>query len=472
MLVDSVRARDAGIDVNHEGVGALPPLAVWRYDYRPQPGTPQSRKLQLCFLDRGAPDALRTTREREKSLRRELDRFSEAIPTTMVMEELPEPRETRVLIRGEYDKPGEKVTAAVPGCLPALPTGFPNNRLGLAHWLASPEHPLTARVAVNRIWQMLFGIGIVKTVDDFGAQGEWPSHPELLDWLAVEFAGDRHQEAGGRRTEDRGQRVSAEGGLPKSEIRNPTSSPPWDTKRLLRLLVTSATYRQSSRVTPEGLHRDVENRLLARGPRLRLSAEMVRDEALVAAGLLVEGQGGPSVKPYQPAGLWKELADTDYVQDHGANLYRRGMYTFWKRTVPPPTMMAFDSAGRETCIVRETRTNTPLQALALMNEVTFVEAARALAQRAMHEAGPAPADRLTRAFRLALSRPPRSAELAVLLSGWRSQRDRFAKDTAAAKALIEQGEWPRDANLDAAELAAYTTLAGVILNLDETITKE
>ncbi|HTI51190.1 MAG TPA: DUF1553 domain-containing protein, partial [Planctomycetaceae bacterium] len=206
--------------------------------------------------------------------------------------------------------------------------------------------------------------------------------------------------------------------------------------------------------------------------RLRLSAEMVRDQALFAAGLLVEKPGGPSVKPYQPEGLWKELADTDYVQDTGDSLYRRSMYTFWKRTVAPPTMITFDAAGRETCIVRETRTNTPLQALTLMNDVTFVEASRALAQRIMRDSGPDPGDRLTLAFRLALSRPPKPEELQVLTAGWNAQRERYAKDPAGAEKLLRHGEWPRDEQLNVAELAAYTTLAGVILNLDETITKE
>jgi hypothetical protein len=314
---------------------------------------------------------------------------------------------------------------------------------------------------------MLFGAGLVKTVDDFGAQGEWPSHPELLDWLAVEFAqgGNRVQETGDGRQDNDGSDI------PHSAFRTP-HSPAWDVKRLLRHIVTSSTYRQSSNLTPELLQRDPENRLLARGPRLRLSAEMVRDQALFAAGLLVEKPGGPSVKPYQPDGLWRELADTDYVQGKGEDLYRRSMYTYWKRTVAPPTMITFDAAGRETCIVRETRTNTPLQALTLMNDVTFVEASRALAQRMLREAPPTPADRLTLAIRLALSRAPRPPELQVLIRGWEAQLARFANDRAAAEKLLNQGESPRDPKLDAAELAAYATIAGVILNLDETITKE
>lgn len=402
----------------------------------------QAAKLQATFLDRTAPAELRDIFTQVVALRRERESLVENFPTTMVMQELPVPRETRILLRGEYDKPGDPVTAGVPGCLPSMPDGATANRLAFARWLVDGKHPLTARVAVNRMWQMLFGIGLVRTVDDFGAQGEWPSHLELLDWLAVQFS------ALGERT------------------------PAWDTKRLLRLIVTSATYRQSSRASPELLQRDSENRLLARGPRVRLSAEMVRDQALFASGMLTERLGGPSVKPYQPAGLWKELADTDYEQDRGASLYRRGMYTFWKRTVPPPTMITFDSAGRETCIVRETRTNTPLQALTLMNDVTFVETSRALAECVMRDVDGSPDERLTRAFRLLVARSPSEKELAVLLQGWQVQRDRFAKSPEAAQNLLKQGESTFDVRLDPAELAAYTMLAGVILNLDETIMKE
>jgi hypothetical protein len=451
-LIDEVRIYDRVLTDAEVQIAAIPePVAELVNDPRNRPGSPEWKKVRQCFLERGAPDDMRKAFANLNQLHRERERLMDSFPTTMVMREMSEPRETFVLIRGEYTRPGEKVTAAIPGCLPPLPEGASNNRLGFARWLVSPGHPLTARVAVNRLWQMLFGIGLVKTVDDFGAQGEWPSHPELLDWLAMEFAAPSL----GQRNSERPQYARA-----------------WDVKRVLRLLVTSATYRQSSRMTPEMQHRDPENRLLARGPRLRLSAEMVRDQALYAAGLLVEKPGGPSVKPYQPDGLWKELADTDYVQDTGESLYRRSMYTFWKRTVAPPTMVTFDEAGRETCIVRETRTNTPLQALTLMNDVTFVEASRALAERIMQDAGPDPDDRLARAFRLALSRPPKPAELKILRAGWNFQRDRFAGDPAGAEKLLSLGELPRDEQLDIVELAAYTTLAGVILNLDETITKE
>jgi hypothetical protein len=384
-----------------------------------------------------APERLREAHQDLLRRRRQKEQLVESFPTTMVMEELPRPRDTFILVRGQYDKHGEKVTAAVPASLPPLPPGVPPNRLGLARWLVDPANPLTARVAVNRAWQMYFGTGLVKTVEDFGSQGEWPSHPESLDWLATEFV----------RTG-------------------------WDVKALQRLLVTSATYRQSSRVTPDLLQKDPDNRLLARGPRFRLPAEMIRDQALAASGLLVERVGGPSVKPYQPAGLWRELADVTYVRDTGPSLYRRSLYTFWKRTVAPPEMITFDAAGRETCIVRETRTNTPLQALTLMNDVTFVEAARVLAQRVMLEGGTTPEKRLTLAFRLATGRRPRPAEVRVLAEDFREQRARYRNDPGAAARLVSVGEFTRNDKLVAGELAAYTTVASLILNLDETVTRE
>jgi len=329
------------------------------------------------------------------------------------------------------------VSAGGPASLPPLPKGARPNRLGFAQWLTLPSNPLTARVTVNRFWQMLFGAGLVKTMGDFGSQGEWPTHPELLDWLATEF------------------------------IRTG-----WDMKAMLKTMVLSATYRQSSHVTAELERKDPENQLLAWGPRFRLSAEMVRDQALAVGGLLVERLSGPSVRPYQPAGLWKELADAVYTQDKGPNLYRRSLYTFWKRTVAPPEMITFDAAGREACSVQQARTNTPLQALTLMNDVTFVEASRALAQRIMLEGGATPQQRLTLAFRLALARRPMPAELDILVSDFRHQWDVFRKDRAAALQLLHTGEFRHSDKLDAGELAAYTAVAGLILNLDEVITKE
>jgi hypothetical protein len=356
----------------------------------------------------------------------------------MVMAERPVSRETHLLIRGAYDKPGEKVEPGVPAVLPPLPAGAPNNRLGFARWLIDPANPLTARVTVNRFWQMYFGTGIVKTTEDFGSQGEWPTHPELLDWLATEFV----------RTG-------------------------WDVKAMQKLIVTSATYRQSSRGSQDLLRRDPENRLLARGPRWRLPAEMVRDQALYAAGLLTERLGGPSVKPYQPAGLWKDtsMQDMEYVQSKGRDLYRRSLYTFWKRTIAPPFMVNFDAANHESCVVRETRTNTPLQALNLMNDVAFLEAARFLGQRMMKKGGDATA-RLRFGFRLATGRWPSPAEEQVLLDDLRFHRDYFSTDTKKADEFLDQGDSPADRALNRPELAAYAAVASMILNLDETITKE
>jgi hypothetical protein len=423
-------AEDAAVAAVGEEVRALLDLD----EHRRSPA--QAMKLRRYYLAHHAPADIRVAHEQLAELERRRRAMLDSIPTTMVMREMPTPRPAHVLIRGQYDRPGERVEPGVPAVLSPWPRGERPDRLGFARWLVAADNPLTARVAVNRMWQMLFGAGIVKTVDDFGAQGEWPSHPELLDWLAVEF-----RESG------------------------------WDVKRLLRLLVTSAAYRQSSRLSPELLKRDPENHLISRGPRLRLSAEMIRDQALAASGLLAERLGGPSVKPYQPAGLWRELADTEYRRDRGEALYRRGLYVFWKRTVAPPSLVTFDAAGRETCTVRETRTNTPLQALNLLNDVTYVEAARVLAQRVLREAA-TDESRLTLAFRLVLARPPRPAECAVLLAGLQRHRAHYARERGEAKKVVAAGEAPVDAAQDAVELAAYTATASVILNLDEAITKE
>jgi hypothetical protein len=402
---------------------------------RRSPG--QARKLRTFYLATHAPADIRNAYRLRHELRQKRQQLIDQIPTTMVMREMPVPRRTNVLIRGQYDRSGEKVHPDVPAGLASWPANLKRDRLGFARWLVHSDNPLTARVAVNRIWQMLFGTGIVKTVDDFGAQGEWPSHPELLDWLAVELR-------------DSG----------------------WDVKGLIRQIVTSATYRQSSRISPEAWKRDPENRLLSRGPRVRLSAEMIRDQALAASGLLIERLGGPSARPYQPGELWRELADTEYHRDSGEGLYRRGLYTFWKRTVAPPAMMTFDAAGREACMVRETRTNTPLQALNLLNDVTYVEASRVLAQRILGQGTSSDRDRLTLAFRLVVSRSPRAAELHVLLASLARHRAHYRSDRPAAIKLASVGEAPHDPRLDPAELAAWTAVCGVILNLDEAITKE
>jgi len=376
------------------------------------------------------------------------------IPTSMVMQESPQPRETFLLVRGAYDKKGDKVAAAVPSFLPPLAEGLPNNRLGLARWLVDESNPLTARVTVNRYWQLLFGTGLVKTAEDFGTQGELPSHPELLDWLAVEF-----EEKGAG---DRGQGVG------------------WDVKRLIRRLASSATYRQASAISPALAAKDPENRLLARGPRYRLQAEFIRDQALFVSGLYDRRIGGRSVSPYQPSGLWEELmsrADGDnwtaqkYTQDHGADLYRRTMYTFWKRTCPPPSLATLDAPDRETCTVRRSRTNTPLQALVLMNDPTYVEAARKFAERILREGGDSTKERLAFAFQCVTSRPPTATELAVLAGVLERQQGVFRADPGAAKKLLAIGESPADAALDPAELAAWAMVASAILNTDEAVTK-
>jgi hypothetical protein len=426
----ALSAEDAAVVAVVEDIAELLRLAPEKRTHA------QEEKVRRYFLSRYATSEIREAHDRVEELQHQRQRLHDSLPSTMVMQEMPTPRETHVLLRGQYDRPGEKVTRGVPGVLSPWPKEAKNDRLGLARWLVDKDNPLTSRVAVNRLWQMLFGEGIVKTVDDFGAQGEWPSHPELLDWLAVEF-----RESG------------------------------WDVKRMLRLIVMSETYQQSSRAAPEATKRDPQNRLLSRGPRLRLSAEMIRDQALAASGLLVERQGGPSVKPYQPAGLWRELADTEYQRDTGEALYRRGLYVFWKRTVAPPSLVTFDAAGRETCTVRETRTNTPLQALNLLNDVTYVETARMLAQRVMREAK-SPDARLTLLFRLVVARSPRPAERAVLLAGLARHQAHYTKERVEAAKLVQTGDAPGDTTLDVAELAAYTAMASVVLNLDEAIMKE
>ncbi len=362
-----------------------------------------------------------------------------AIPTTLVAKELAKPRETRILLRGEYDKPRDPVSPGVFSVLPPLPEGAPSNRLGFARWLLEPQHPLTARVTVNRIWQQHFGTGLVKTVEDFGAQGERPSHPELLDWLATEF------------------------------VRSG-----WDMKHLHRLMVTSATYRQVSRVTPELLARDPENRLLARGPRFRTDGEVVRDSALFMAGLLVEQLGGPSVKPYEPPGLWEAVSFNNsqkYVPDRGPAQYRRSLYTYWKRQSPPPNMLTFDAPTRETCTVRRPRTNTPLQALVLLNDPQFVEAARGFAERVLREAGPTAEARLTYAYRIAVARPPSTGELGILRGVLEQQLEDFRANTHAAGQFLSVGDSRPAAGGDPVELAAWTTITSLLLNLDETVTK-
>ena len=400
------------------------------------------------------------------SAKKSRDDLAAKTPSVMIMKEGP-PREAFILIRGEYDKRGEKVGAALPAALsPFAPRKdelsrsesrqSPLTRLDLAKWIVSPTNPLTARVWVNRAWERFFGTGLVKTTENLGSQAEYPSHPELLDWLAVEFMTD------------------------------------WDMKRLQKLIVMSATYRQASgrsRIRENsdrsasdpishefGYEHDPDNRLLARGPRVRLSAEALRDQALFASGLLVEKLGGPSVRPYMPDGVWDETSRygdlRGYKHDTNDGLYRRTLYTIWKRTAAPPAMLLFDAPSREICTVKRSRTNTPLQALTLLNEITYVEAARKLAERMLTDGGATPDSRLRFAFRWVTSRSPTDEELAVLVGGLKDDLVRFRQDANAAKQLIVLGESKAGVSLDSAELAAYTLTANVLLNLDEVVTRE
>jgi hypothetical protein len=378
--------------------------------------------------------------QRVGDLKKQIDEADLSIPISLVMSEMEAPRPTHVLLRGAYDKLGERVTAATPARLALFPANAPTNRLGLAQWLIAANNPLTTRVTVNRLWQSVFGVGLVRTGEDFGVKGEPPSHPALLDWLAVEFA-----------------------------------STGWDVKRMMKLLVMSAAYRQDARTTAALRAIDPDNRWLARGPRYRLSAETIRDQALAISGLLVEKVGGPSVKPYHPPGLYEQVVSGSsagtYQQDKGESLYRRSLYTYWKRSVPNPAMLIFDAPFRETCAVRRARTSTPLQALNLLNDPTYVEAARFLAQRMMCEGGSTLSDRIHYGFRLVLSRQPRTAEVDVLSSGWRRMEAGFRADPTAATNLLAVGETKADSSLDCIELAAYCTVASTLLNLDEAITK-
>jgi len=385
-------------------------------------------------------------RESYQIAKSRLSRFEVDYTThVMGMEEMPEARPTHILERGVYNKPGEQVGARVPEELfGSLPEGQPANRLGLAKWLVSGEHPLTARVIVNRYWAMLFGNGLVETVEDFGLQGAYPSHPELLDWLATEY--------------------------PRMG---------WDTKALIKMIMTSSTYRQSSEVSPELAERDPKNRMLARMTRFRLPAEMIRDQALFTSGLLVEKIGGPSVKPYQPEGLWAELSfqsairTTDfYIQGKGDDLYRRSLYTFWKRSVPPPTMATFDAPSREMCVLSRPRTNTPLQALALMNDPTFVEAARVFAENVAISSRQESEAHLRQAFRTLLARDPSYSELMILKDGFERRLRNFRQDPDSAKALLAVGESASKPGLDPVYVAALSTSIMNLYNLDEAIHHE
>jgi len=389
------------------------------------------------------------------AIKKERDELDSSIPSTMISQEMDKPRGAFLLKRGQYDQRGDPVEPGVPAVLPPLKAGdATTNRLTFARWLVSPDHPLTARVTVNRFWQQFFGTGLVKTAADFGAQGEWPSHPELLDWLACEFM---------------------QPSVPQFSTLAPQPVHGWDVKHLLRLIVTSATYRQSSAVTPDKLRVDPENRLLARGPRFRLDAEMIRDNALFVSGLLVEKMGGRGVRPYQPPGIWEAVGYTasntaKFTQDRGEALYRRSLYTFWKRTAPPPYLTTFDAPSREKFCVRRERANTPLQALITMNDPAYVEAARHLSARMIqHDRNPD--DRLEFGFRLVTARQPSSSEKTILKDALTKYQVKYQGNVEAAKKLIAVGESPVNEKLDPSELAAYTMVASLLLNLDETMNK-
>ena len=363
-------------------------------------------------------------------------------PVTYVMEERPgEQPSAHILIRGMYDQKGGKVAPDVPAILPRMKSAYPRNRLGLAQWLMDEDNPLTSRVTVNRMWQEVFGRGFVRTAEDFGSQGEMPTHPELLDWLAVEF-----RESG------------------------------WDVKRFYKLLLTSATYRQAALATPEKLKADPENKLLSRGPRFRMDGEALRDAALAASGLLVPDIGGPSVKPYQPEGVWEAVAMHSsntrfYKPDEGSKLYRRSLYWFWKRSAPPASLEIFNAPTRELCTVQRERTNTPLQALVTMNDVQFVEAARHLAQRAMLEGGADAGARFSYLARAVLSRDLEAAEQEILRNSYRGFLNYYDSNPDQARKLLSVGASPWDQRLNAAELAALTMAANQVLNLDEALNK-
>ncbi|MEE2642950.1 MAG: PSD1 and planctomycete cytochrome C domain-containing protein [Planctomycetota bacterium] len=384
------------------------------------------RSAEIALLNARA-DQLRPTRQ---------------FPRTMVMKELGKKRQTHVLKRGQYNLKEELVSAEVPGVFPPMKKGLPKNRLGLARWLVDPQHPLTARVAVNRYWQMFFGTGLVKSMEDFGTQGDWPSHPEILDWLAVEFRSNN-----------------------------------WDVKKIQKTILMSATYRQSSKADSSLRERDPENLLLARGPRFRLDAEQIRDQALAVSGLLNPKIGGASVYPYQPEGLWLELNNRPgysrkYVPGKGDTLYRRSLYTFWKRTVLSPMMKTFDAPEREFCTVNRSRTNTPLQALLLLQGPQFVEAARKLAERILMDGGLTRESRIRYGFELVTSRQPTDEE-AEILSRFQAQQAMHFKDhPQAAEKILSVGASRRNLELNPIELAAWTEWARLLLNLDETINRD
>jgi len=394
-------------------------------------------QLKVLYLNSGPSNAV-TNKYRAKT--KAYTEFLAAIPETLIATELPKPRPAYVLRRGEYDLPMEKVEREIPKAFGALPEGAPANRLGFSQWLTGNENPLFSRVFVNRIWQQHFGTGLVKTAEDFGNQGDWPSHPELLDYLAVKFANDG-----------------------------------FSIKKLHKSILSSSTFRQRATVSKTKLQVDPENRLISRGPRFRLDAEVLRDQVLFASGLLLEKPGGRGFKPYQPAGLWEEVAFQDsttskYTQDTTAEIYRRSLYLFWKRTSPHPVMMTFDAPMREMCVVRRARTNTPLQALVTMNEPAFLEAARAFGQRIAKKTGSIES-RVVFAFHLAVGRTPKPEETKVFVQAYQRYLDRFESDPVSAMEIVSVGMAPIDASVSKSQLAAWTLVCSTLFNLDEFLTQ-
>ncbi|MFP6604635.1 MAG: DUF1549 and DUF1553 domain-containing protein, partial [Pirellulaceae bacterium] len=397
---------------------------------------PNLTKQQNAFL---VPDLVKLSRAREKEAGNGLKRPQAGSPQTlMIMHEMQTLRETYLLKRGQYNQPdkAQRLLPNVPDAISFESAGRPENRLQLAQWLVHPDNPLTARVAVNRFWQQLFGVGLVKTSENFGIQGELPSHPKLLDYLARDFI-ESH----------------------------------WDVKALLKKIVLSATYQQRSHITAALLKRDPENRLLARGPRFRLSGFALRDQALAASGLLVSKLGGVSVKPYMPPKIWRAMSNNTYKQGKGQDLYRRSLYTYWRRTIPPPTMMNFNAAAREVCITRTDRTNTPLQALTMLNNRIFVESARKMAERMLQEADGPPTSQVRYGFQLVLTREPTAEELAILMQLYREARQQFVAAPKSAASLLAVGESKPAKQLKPIKLAAMTVVASTIFNLDEAVTK-
>lgn len=422
--------------------GASPMAAVASILKLPAPRRSAAQKNQLTSFYRSTvASPVKKADDELAASKKILADFENNVPTVMVMKEGDKPRDAFILQRGEYDKPLARVNMATPAVLPPMPKGAPVNRLGLAQWIVDEKNPLTSRVWVNRTWAKFFGQGLCKTTENLGSQSEWPSNPALLDWLATEFIRMK-----------------------------------WDMKAFQKMLVMSTTYRQSSKITKEMFERDPDNRLLARGPRFRLSGEAVRDQALFISGLLVPKIGGPSVRPYMPEGVWDETSKygdlRDYKRATDEGLYRRSFYTIWKRTAAPPTMLLFDVPSREICTVKRSRTNTPLQALALLNEVTFVEASRALAEKMMKEGGSIPEQRLAYGYKRATSRNLDESGLKTLLKGLNDRLSFYKEHGDDAQKLITQGESKPDASLNAAELAAYTTSASVLLNLDRVVARD